>query len=148
MIRRARTTDVSPIEKIEAGSFLDPWDPGLVAEVLCHHPRTCFVAEEQGRVVGFIAGGIEETGEAVYGHILNLAVQEEYRRRGIGRQLVHRIEHEFVLIGAGAVQLEVRVSNTVAQSFYARLGYTDVFRLAGYYQDGEDALVMMRWFRY
>lgn len=148
MIRRARTTDISRIEEIETGSFQDPWDPGLVAEVLAHNPRTCFVAVEQGRVVGYITGGIEETSEAVYGHILNLAVQHEYRRLGVGTALVHRIEHEFLLIGAGAVQLEVRVSNSPAQSFYARLGYTDVFCLAGYYQDGEDGLVMMRWFRY
>ncbi|MHC1625866.1 MAG: ribosomal protein S18-alanine N-acetyltransferase [Methanoculleaceae archaeon] len=141
-------TDVESIQEIELNSFQDPWDPELVAEVVGHNPRTCFVAEEDGRVVGVIAGGIEETGEAVYGHILNLAVQGEYRRRGIGTALVRRIEQEFLLMGAEGVQLEVRVSNTAARSFYRNLGYSDVVCLADYYHDGEDALLMMRWFRY
>ena len=43
---------------------------------------------------------------------------------------------------------EVRVGNTVAQRFYRRLGYRNVFEIEGYYSDGEDALVMMKWFRF
>jgi ribosomal-protein-alanine N-acetyltransferase len=62
--------------------------------------------------------------------------------------LVNRIEHQFALEMAGGVQLEVRASNTVAQKFYRRIGYRDVFRLAHYYSNGEDAVVMMKWFRF
>ena len=49
---------------------------------------------------------------------------------------------------ATGVQLEVRASNTRAQRFYRRLGYKEVFEIDGYYSDGEDALVMMKWFRF
>ncbi|MGB4196055.1 MAG: ribosomal-protein-alanine N-acetyltransferase, partial [Methanoculleus sp.] len=35
-----------------------------------------------------------------------------------------------------------------AQEFYRRLGYREVFQVASYYSNGEDALVMMKWFRF
>ena len=62
--------------------------------------------------------------------------------------LLRRLEHQFALELATGVQLEVRVSNTRAQRFYSRLGYKPVFEIDGYYSDGEDALVMMKWFRF
>ena len=65
-----------------------------------------------------------------------------------GCGLVRRIEHQFALESASGVQLEVRVSNQKAQGFYQKLGYQDVFRIVQYYANGEDALVMMKWFRF
>lgn len=67
---------------------------------------------------------------------------------GIGRKLVARAEHQFAVEGASGVQLEVRVSNLTAQRFYEKNGYQDVFLIPEYYANGEDALVMMRWFRF
>ena len=79
---------------------------------------------------------------------MNFAVAPRCRRRGVGRHLLRRLEQEYAILGANGVQLEVRVSNTVAQEFYRRLGYREVFQVASYYSNGEDALVMMKWFRF
>jgi len=46
------------------------------------------------------------------------------------------------------VQLEVRASNLAARNFYLRLGYREVFTIDQYYANGEDAVVMMKWFRF
>jgi ribosomal-protein-alanine N-acetyltransferase len=62
--------------------------------------------------------------------------------------LLRRLEHQFALELATGIQLEVRVSNTRAQRFYRKQGYKEVFEISGYYADGEDALVMMKWFRF
>ena len=62
--------------------------------------------------------------------------------------LLRRLEHQFALELATGIQLEVRVGNTTAQRFYRRLGYRDIFQIEGYYSNGEDALVMMKWFRF
>jgi ribosomal-protein-alanine N-acetyltransferase len=75
-------------------------------------------------------------------------VTRAYRNRGIGKLLVRRFEHQVALELGTGVQLEVRMGNTVAQRFYQRLGYRNVFEIEGYYSDGEDALVMMKWFRF
>jgi ribosomal-protein-alanine N-acetyltransferase len=147
-VRRARTADVPAMSAIERESFPDPWDPDILAQTITYFPTTVFVAIAANRVIGFIVGGLENTGEEIYGHICNLAITPDFRRHGIGRVLVAREEHQFVLELAAGVQLEVRESNQAAQAFYHRLRYREVFHIAGYYANGEDAIVMMKWFRF
>ncbi|OPY37327.1 MAG: putative N-acetyltransferase [Methanoregula sp. PtaU1.Bin051] len=147
-IRRATPLDIQAIVAIERELFIDPWEQAVFLEALTYYPTTYFVAEADGKVVGFVVGGLEDTGENVYGHLCNLGVTPSYQCRGIGRLLVNRIEHQFAFELATAIQLEVRVSNVVAQRFYRRLGYREVFRIASYYSNGEDAVVMMKWFRF
>jgi [ribosomal protein S18]-alanine N-acetyltransferase len=148
MIRRARITDVPSITAIEAESFPDPWGGEVFAEAIACFPTTIFVATAGDKVTGFIVGGLENTGEDLYGHICNLAVGKPYRNSGVGKQLVRRIEHQFALECASGVQLEVRISNKKAQSFYKKIGYKEVFQIIRYYANGEDAIVMMKWFSY
>jgi ribosomal-protein-alanine N-acetyltransferase len=133
---------------IEKDSFIDPWEQSVFLEALTYYPSTYFVAVCDGMVAGFVVGGLEDTGENIYGHLCNLGVSPRYRRRGIGKLLVRRVEHQFALELATGVQLEVRFSNTAAQRFYRSLGYREVFGIEHYYANGEDALVMMKWFRF
>jgi [ribosomal protein S18]-alanine N-acetyltransferase len=147
-IRRALPTDIAGIVKIEEESFIDPWEQGVFLEALTYYPTTYFVAMCDGEMAGFVVGALEDTGENIYGHLCNLAVSPRFRHRGIGSLMVTRAEHQFAVELATAVQLEVRVSNTVAQKFYRRMGYQNVFGIESYYANGEDALVMMKWFRF
>ncbi|HEX3001741.1 MAG TPA: ribosomal protein S18-alanine N-acetyltransferase [Methanoregula sp.] len=147
-VRRATPADIQAIVAIEKESFIDPWEQAVFLEALTYYPTTYFVAECDGAVVGFVVGGLEDTGENIYGHLCNLGVSPRYRRRGIGKLLVNRVEHQFALELATGVQLEVRVSNIAAQRFYRRMRYRDVFGIEHYYANGEDAIVMMKWFRF
>jgi ribosomal-protein-alanine N-acetyltransferase len=147
-IRKARLQDVPAIAAIERDSFPDPWDERILTEALSFFPTTFLVATSGGRIIGFIAGGIEDTGELIYGHIANLAVSPPHRMAGTGRLLLTREEQAFAIESADGVQLEVRVSNLAAQQFYRRNGYRDVFIVPEYYANGEDAIVMMKWFRF
>jgi [ribosomal protein S18]-alanine N-acetyltransferase len=148
LIRRAVPSDIAAIVAIEKDSFIDPWEQTVFLEALTYYPSTYFVAVCDGAVVGFVVGGLEDTGENIYGHLCNFGVSQRYRRRGIAKLLLNRVEHQFRLELATGVQLEVRVSNTVAQRFYRRTGYRDVFGIEHYYANGEDAIVMMKWFRF
>jgi len=147
-IRRAVPSDIAAIIAIEKESFIDPWDQSAFLEALTYYPTTYFVAVSEGAVTGFVIGGMEDTGENLYGHLCNIGVSPAYRHKGIGKLLLRRLEHQFAIETATAVQLEVRVSNTAAQRFYRRLGYRNVFGIENYYANGEDALVMMKWFRF
>jgi ribosomal-protein-alanine N-acetyltransferase len=147
-VRRATPLDIPAIVAIEKELFIDPWEQAVFLEALTYYPTTYFVAVENGTVQGFVVGGLEDTGENIYGHLCNLGVSPHHQHRGIGRLLLDRIEYQFAFQFATGVQLEVRVSNTVAQRFYRRHGYRDVFRIANYYSNGEDAVVMMKWFRF
>ncbi|WFN34445.1 ribosomal protein S18-alanine N-acetyltransferase [Methanogenium sp. S4BF] len=145
-IRRARQADLPGICTIEHELFPDPWDESAFRDALYLFPGLFFVAETNGTIIGFVSAGMEDTGDAVYGHIMNIAVPSSSQRQGVGGRLLQRIEFECMVLGAEAMQLEVRVSNEDAQRFYQKYGYTQVFMLDSYYSNGEDAVLMMRWF--
>lgn len=145
-ISRAGLLDIPKIVEIENTLFPDPWNEEAFRDVLFYYSNTFFTVKNGGDILGFITAGIEDTSEAVYGHIMNIAVVPEYRKMGLGGRLMQRIEYEFLVCGAEGSQLEVRVSNGDAISFYRKQGYSQVMVVGGYYNNGEDAVLMMKWF--
>ena len=76
-------------------------------------------------------------------HITNIAVRESHRRQGIGELLLISIINLATGLNAGKLTLEVRASNTAAQSLYYKYGFTQVGLRRGYYtNDKEDAILM------
>lgn len=146
-VRRARVTDLPSIVEIERASFVEPWEPDTLRQSIEWFPGTCFVATVGKEVTGFLIATPQAVNEGFFGHICNLAVSPDFRGRGIGTMLLRRAEHQFALDGAEGMQLEVRESNHVARSFYKKNGYEEAMVFAGYYSNGEDAIVMMKWFR-
>jgi len=99
------------------------------------------VAENEGRIVGFVAG----VNNAPYNtRILMLAVLELHRKRGIGSALMDAFLQQCALRGMRTVELEVRVSNETAIGFYKRYGFQIAGTLPRFYTDGEDGYKMMR----
>ena len=76
-------------------------------------------------------------------HIVSIAVIEEYRRRGIGSELIiQAMARGRRVYDCDEGYLEVRVSNEPAIALYSKLNFSKVKRNYGYYLDGEDAWVM------
>ncbi|HTN69998.1 MAG TPA: ribosomal protein S18-alanine N-acetyltransferase [Methylomirabilota bacterium] len=75
--------------------------------------------------------------------IHNIAVQNEYRRRGLGRLLLDQVIARAQRRLSARVTLEVRVSNIPARKLYESMGFVAAGVRKGYYSDnGEDALAM------
>ena len=77
-------------------------------------------------------------------HLNLLAVEPDYRRRGIGRGLVEWLEKSAKTAGVQFVSLEVRSSNHRALSFYSELGYRETGVIPGYYSGVDDATLLAR----
>ena len=76
-------------------------------------------------------------------HIYRIAVSPEWRRQGIGSQLVGECLRRARRRGVTAALLEVRPSNTEAAAFYRRFGFQVIATRPGYYTDSrEDALIL------
>lgn len=76
-------------------------------------------------------------------HLTNIAVRKQYQRQGIGEQLLISIIDLAAELKADFITLEVRISNTAAQSLYSKYGFTQVSVRRGYYTNNrEDALLM------
>jgi ribosomal-protein-alanine N-acetyltransferase len=90
-------------------------------------------------IVGF-AGFWIIAGEA---HITNIAVRELYRRQGIGELLLISIIDLAIELNAQLITLEVRASNTAAQSLYYKYGFIQVGLRRGYYADNKEDGTLM-----
>ena len=97
----------------------------------------------EGRVVGYVLFW-HVTDEI---HLLNVAVEGAVRRQGYGRRLVEEVIGYARSHDAEKVLLEVRVSNAPALALYERLGFEEINRRKKYYDDGEDAIEMMKLIR-
>jgi len=76
---------------------------------------------------------------------MNLAVQPEYRRQGIGEKLVSALIAALAQQNVHSLTLEVRVSNAPATSLYEKLGFVQVGRRPNYYKNPkEDALILRK----
>ncbi|MEM1689068.1 MAG: ribosomal protein S18-alanine N-acetyltransferase [Candidatus Hadarchaeales archaeon] len=141
VIREAKKEDLKKVFEIELKCFPDPYPIDLLKKLLSTYPETFLVAEFEGRIVGYIIAGIRWLS---IGHILAIAVDPDYRNRGIGSALMKEIFRRFRKHGVTLVRLEVRKSNVTAIKFYRTLGFVERFEVPFYYADGESAITMER----
>ena len=123
-----------------SGSTRRTLDAALVAA-----DHRCLVAEAPGEdgvaeIVG-TALGVLLHDEA---HVVDLAVADAHRRRGIASRLLAQLDTDLRARGATATTLEVRASNDAALALYERLGFVAEGRRPRYYPDGEDAVLCWR----
>lgn len=91
-----------------------------ITRYLKRNPSTCFVAEEEGRIVGVILAGHDGR----RGHISHTAVDSAFRRRGIGGQLVEHTMAALEQEGITKVNLVVFFRNETGNAFWESMGFT------------------------
>jgi ribosomal-protein-alanine N-acetyltransferase len=144
-IRRLAYPDLPDVIAIERRVFPTPWSLAMFVLELSKQSGVCLAATVPGidgedQLVAYLICSRYDT----VWHIMNVAVDNEFQRRGLASALLTEL-YDQVADGDARFTLEVRRSNAVAIHLYEREG----FRAAGlrrrYYQDnGEDALVMWR----
>jgi ribosomal-protein-alanine N-acetyltransferase len=152
--------DVPEVMAIERKSFTLPWsDYTYRHEILENRNAHYFVAR---RVDGWISQPLSWWGRLFkrevkapvvgYGgfwivvdeaHISTIASDAKLRGRGIGELMLLAMIERSIELGAHEVTLEVRVSNTVAQSLYRKYGFEVVGRRPGYYRDNDEDADLM-----
>ncbi|HRU39811.1 MAG TPA: ribosomal protein S18-alanine N-acetyltransferase [Candidatus Goldiibacteriota bacterium] len=145
LIRLARKSDIDRIVEIEKTCYPEPWErQGFECEFskLNSGINIFFVAEDEvsGRVAGYFVGNVITD----YVHILNIAVSDEFRRRGIALSFMQKAVQEALKRGLSAMTLEVRESNEAAVNLYRRLGFEVRGRREKYYEGKYDGLLMWK----
>jgi ribosomal-protein-alanine N-acetyltransferase len=101
--------------------------------------RSLHDAIKEDYIIGF-AGCWIMADEA---HITEIAVRESFKSRGIGQLMMITLIEMGIELRTNLATLEVRVSNTMAQKLYEKLGFEVVGERKRYYADNhEDALIM------
>ena len=114
-------------------------------------PETFIVAEDDGKLLGYIMCRIEMGlssmglgGLVRKGHVVSIAVMPQVRRRGIAQAVINKSLEGMQYYRAKQAFLEVRVTNEPAIALYKKLGFEISKTINGYYSDGEDAYVMTK----
>lgn len=131
MIRR----DMDDVIDIECKSFEYPWEE--TDFIRCLRARNCIgmVAETtDGSVVGYLLYELYKTKIC----IINFAVAYEYRKSGVGRQMVTRLIDKLSKDRRTRLVLDVRETNLQAQLFFSHLGFKATQILKNQYDDSNE----------
>jgi len=149
LLRPFRPDDLSAVVEINRVCLPENYSPYFFMEVYKSFPEAFIVAERDTKVVGYIMCRIEFGFSDVRrfrmvrkGHIVSVAVLSEFRRQGIGRELVVSALKALELHGGEECFLEVRTANEEAVKLYKEMGFETVRVVSHYYHDGADAYLM------
>jgi ribosomal protein S18 acetylase RimI-like enzyme len=128
VIRRARAADAEALLPLldQLGYPLAGGDVARVLEELLDDPaHLVLVAEEDGRVVGYVNANFRSQLHhlAPVGTIDELVVDEEFRGRRIGERLVEAVLEEGRRRGADVVEVTTHERRERARAFYRRCGF-------------------------
>ena len=139
-IRWLLRRDLDQVLDIERRSFDEPWTPKVFTTTMRERCVSGMVAELYGDVVGYVVVWVSPSGEK---ELINLAVDYDYRKRGIGRKLVECVwSRESKVRGDERLVTKIRESNLDAQLFFRACGFQAVDVDREYFDNDEDAYVM------
>ena len=149
-IRRANLADFPKILEIERASFgRHAYDRNLFADYLHRCGDLFLVAEQDGRVCGYVLTCIASRQSGVASgrraELVSVAVAPESRGTGAAKALLDSTLRRLRRRGVARLSLTVRVANERARFLYTKYGFEKVRIVRGYYEDGQDGLLMAKY---
>ncbi|MEK7626231.1 MAG: GNAT family N-acetyltransferase [Patescibacteria group bacterium] len=139
-IRKANIGDLKPIQNLSYKLFRNDegrisnlvmdWSQGPEGEKYftdrIENRGVCFVAEDDGEVVGYITGEVKKDISWRSVHISeleNIFIEEKYRHQSIGRRLFEELKNWSKENGAQKMTVSPSIPNTSAIEFYKSVGF-------------------------
>lgn len=140
-MRPMSENDVIKIAEMEKQCFASPWSiAAILSELNAAHSKS-FVITLYDKIIGYAVAWfiVDEF------HLANIAIDKEYRKKGIGQWLVTELVTMAIQLNKKHAFLEVRRSNIPAIHLYQKLGFSIIDVRKNYYStEKEDALIMGR----
>ncbi len=115
------------------------WTPGRIVKHIRDQDNLVIKIVKDDQMLGFAVMHFDLD----LSHLNLLAVKPQFRKQGIGRELMMWLQRSAKTAGIETILLEVRSTNHVARTFYSRLGFRGFQTIAGYYS-GKESAVRMR----
>jgi ribosomal-protein-alanine N-acetyltransferase len=149
-LRQFSTEDLESVTEINRTCLPENYASFFFIDTYRSCPSAFVVAESDERIVGYIMCRIEHGFSDIKrlrfvrkGHVISVAVLPDYRRAGIATELVKRALQALLEMNVDECFLEVRTTNGQALKLYEKLGFSLARRVAHYYADGAEAIVMV-----
>ena len=140
-IRTALPEDAHALQAIEDSSFnTDRIKPRQMRYLLRRAKALSLVIENHRGILGYCVCLTPAAPRPA--RLYSLAIAGDARGSGLGQALLKRLRTLVAQQGYNRLRLEVRAGDLRAQSLYRQHGFSEIARLAHYYEDGEAALRM------
>ena len=138
-VRRLRLADIADVEEVERRAYSTPWSRTMFAGEIAKATSRCSGAFDGPVLAGYLI--VSRYVDAW--HVMNVAVDEPYRHRGLAAHMLEELFAATAGDGTRGFTLEVRVSNYGAIRLYERLANhrRDEFEVAPRRDLGHDAAV-------
>ncbi|MGB4984788.1 MAG: ribosomal protein S18-alanine N-acetyltransferase [Erysipelotrichaceae bacterium] len=140
--RQAMVSDIDDLVLMDKAIFAEFYNADNFKYEISENPFSRnILAYEDDQLIGYIFYWL--TFEQ--GQLIKIAVDEGYRQKGLGSQLMAMMIKDLQDNECESISLEVRVSNIVGQKFYEKNDFLVLNIRKNYYSDNnEDALLMAR----
>ena len=143
LLRNATVEDLDAILVIERSVFSgDLFNRRQFRYLMTRAKAVFMVVSDESEVTGYSI--LFTPSHLRHSRIYNIAVSKKARGKGYGKALLQRMEQDSTDLSYSAIRLEVRRDNEPAIRLYEQFGYRRIGKKAGYYEDGEDALVYQK----
>lgn len=141
-IQRMTVNDVDDVAELDKLCFTVPWSRQAFADEMENKIAVYFTAKDNGKVIGY-CGFWQAADEA---DITNIAVLPQFRKQGVGGELLKSLIKKADEMGLVQINLEVRKSNEPAKRLYEKYGFEPIGERKRYYRDNnEDAVIMSKY---
>lgn len=138
-IRDMTKSDLAEVSGVENSCFATPWSEDSFAKEIKNKFARYVVAKVDGKIVGY--GGLWLIVDE--GHITNIAVEREYRKKQVGSKILEALIEICKKRNLASMTLEVRETNKAALTLYKKYGFKEAGIRPKYYADNnEDAIIM------
>jgi ribosomal-protein-alanine N-acetyltransferase len=132
--------DLGTVLDIERKSFEQPYSREILSQELKIKAAYLRVATHRKKIIGYIDFWLVHDEM----ELISIAVDPEFKRRGVGESLMQEMLRFAHLNGAKAIYLDVRRSNVTAQALYEKFGFVKVGVRRRYYSDNQEDAIMMK----
>ncbi len=140
-ILKVSHSDLDKILEIENESFIKPFKKENFLYELNENPFSRFYKLViDNEIIGFLLLYVTFDSSS----IVQIAIKKDKRNQGFAGFLLQNVEKLLIKEEVSFITLEVRLSNIPARKLYKKLGYGEINIKKGYYEDGEDAIYMVK----
>ena len=140
-IRPATNKDLPSLIEIQNECFILPWKEKDILYELNENPvNVMYVLEDKGEIIGFIDFWITFDSAT----IAQIGIKKKYQGQHLANLLMEEMINDCYAKKVMNITLEVRTSNLKAINLYKKYGFKGIVIKPHYYDNGEDALYMVR----
>lgn len=146
-LRKAKQTDFMAVHKfVSSCEPLEKYPEHIYKIILRYFGNTCFIAEYDNKIVGFVMGFISQVDKNTY-FLWQIGVSPHLQGEGIGTKILTTVEQELKKLNCKRVEVTVDPENISSQKLFEKLNYFNISEKEGETIKVEDNIAVKDYYK-